>query len=214
MHVIRNLPVKLKDLTEGPALRRNGERLIIYQGALNMGRGLELAIRAMQYIENCRLLIAGSGYYEKELRELVLSLNVGERIRFLGRLRPEELLNYTVQADLGISLEENKGLNYYYALPNKLFDYIQAQIPVLVSDLPEMSAVINAFEVGKTTNTDDPHELASVINQMMTDEDLRNHWKQGLKKASAELCWENEEKKLLEIYRELIRDHAFLRGGK
>ena len=73
-------------------------------------------------------------------------------------------MHYTAQADLGISLEENLGLNYYYALPNKLFDYIQARIPVLVSDLPEMAAVVHSYGIGKViSKTSDPLELARVI---------------------------------------------------
>ena len=202
--VIRNLPLRVKVVSERVALRKQGEKLIIYQGVLNMGRGLELSIRAMQFIENTRLIIAGSGYFEKELRRLARMLKLHEKVHFIGRIRPKDLVQYTIQADLGISLEENKGLNYYFALPNKLFDYIQAEIPVLVSDLPEMAFIVNHYEVGRVIHTGTAEELAGVFMQMLTDTKEREKWKSNLRKASEELCWENEETKLIQIYRTAI----------
>jgi len=204
VQVVRNLPLRATVIQTGIPLRKNYERLIMYQGVLNMGRGLELAIKAMQFTDNVRLIIAGSGYFEKELHHLVRNLNLHEKVHFMGRIPPHELIQYTVQADLGISLEENKGLNYYFALPNKLFDYIQAQIPVLVSDLPEMAFIVNHYEVGRVLSTDDARELAVVFNQMLSDTEQRAQWKENLRKASMELCWENEESGLLNIYRNAI----------
>jgi glycosyltransferase involved in cell wall biosynthesis len=205
MEVIRNLPYriekKLKPLT---SLRNGNESIIIYQGSLNMGRGLELAIRAMQFTNNVRLIIAGAGYLEHELRQLTKTLALQEKIHFAGRLSPDELRQYTAQADLGISLEENLGLSYYYALPNKLFDYIQARIPVLVSDLPEMAGVVHQYEIGKVISTIDPRELARTFTEMLTDRIKRNVWLANLEKASAGLCWENEEKKLAAVYHQVI----------
>jgi len=201
-------------LPSGFPLKKNNEKVIIYQGALNMGRGLELAIRAMLYTENFRLIIAGSGYLAKELHTLVVTLGLEEKVKLIGMIHPDELLQYTVQADLGISLEENKGMNYYYALPNKLFDYIQARIPVLVSDLPEMASIVNTYDVGRVIQTNDPLGLSDAFKLMLNDGDRLDTWKKNLDKASAELCWEKEENKLLEIYSRVIRDHAFSAAGK
>lgn len=199
MTVVRNLPFRVRVL---PALNSpKEEKTIIYQGALNMGRGLELAISAMQYLENTRLLIAGSGYFESDLRQLVTILKLGNKVVFLGRIEPVYLFQQTVQADLGISLEENRGLNYYFALPNKLFDYIQARIPVLVSNLPEMALIVNKYQVGRITDTQDPRELSVIFNEMLNNQAQRKVWTENLEHASEELCWENEESKLLEIYR-------------
>ena len=202
MEVVRNLPFRVKDLPVTNAWHM--EKTIIYQGALNMGRGLEMAISAMQYLKDARLLIAGSGYFENDLRQLVTKLELGSKVVFLGRIQPDYLFQHTVQADLGISLEENKGLNYYFALPNKLFDYIQARIPVLVSDLPEMASVISNYQVGRVTNTRDPRELAVIIDEMLSNQEQRKIWLQNLQNAADELCWENEESKLLEIYKRVL----------
>ncbi len=177
----------------------DSRRVIIYQGVLNKGRGIEQAITAMQYLSNVVLLLAGSGDIEQELRELATRLKL-ENVRFAGRLPLEELLQLTRQAHLGISIEEDLGLNYRFALPNKLFDYIQAVIPVVVSNLPEMSKIVNHYKIGLVTPSLEPEILASIFNEALTNEDLRQEWRLNLQKAAMELTWENEEKKVRNIF--------------
>lgn len=213
-HVIRNLPFRNNGSPVLNSLKRNIEKLIIYQGALNTGRGIEHAILAMKFMNNCRLLIAGAGYLENELKDLVLSNGLSDKVNFLGLVRPEELVNITAQADLGLSLEESQSLNYKYALPNKLFDYIQAGIPVLIANLPEMAAIVNKYKVGKIISGHDPRDIAEAFKEMLFNETLREEWKSNLEIAASELCWENEEAKLFEIYHEVLKDHAFLTAGK
>jgi glycosyltransferase involved in cell wall biosynthesis len=113
----------------------------------------------------------------------------------------DELHQYTVQAELGMSLEENLGLNYYYALPNKLFDYIQAGVPVVVSDFPEMAKVVRDYNIGMAVNDRNPENFAAILNEMLTNEELRSTWKHNLVNASNELCWEREKDVLIDIYR-------------
>ncbi|UCH14150.1 MAG: glycosyltransferase family 4 protein [Bacteroidales bacterium] len=205
MHVIRNFPPYIENLPEtGVKISQADEKIIIYQGSLNLARGLEIAIQAMEFVDNAKLLIIGKGDITSELKKLANKAELHNKVIFFDRMPYEELMEYTVQADLGISLEENTGLNYYYALPNKLFDYIQARIPVLVSDFPEMAKVVNDYGVGLTINTSNPGELASVFKEMLENKDKRRLWKQNLEKAAKELCWEREEKKLLEIYSGII----------
>jgi glycosyltransferase involved in cell wall biosynthesis len=208
MKVIRNLPLKLSGKVESSVvLSKNHEKIVLYQGSLNMGRGLEMAIKAIQYTSNVKLIIIGKGQIENELKQLSVSLGLTDCVVFPGRLSPDDLVQYTIQADLGISLEEKLGLNYYYALPNKLFDYIQAGIPVLVSDLPEMSAIVNHYQIGLVTHTSDPQKLALLFNEMAYDQEKRAFWKANLTIASQELCWENEEEKLWEIYDNALKSN-------
>lgn len=205
MEVIRNLP--FRRLTKAAPeffLRKQSEKIILYQGVLNMGRGLEMAIEAMKYTENTVLVIIGQGDVEKELKELARSLGLAERVSFIGRISPERLFDYTVQADLGISLEEDLGLNYRFALPNKVFDYIQAGVPVLVSDLPEVKSLVLQFDVGTINNTRTSAELGALFNHILSDETKIQAWKLNLKKAAAELCWEKEEQKLVNLYQAAI----------
>jgi glycosyltransferase involved in cell wall biosynthesis len=131
-----------------------------------------------------------------------MSENVSEQVFFTGKIPLEELTEYTVSAHLGISLEENMGLNYFYSLPNKIFDYIQAGIPVLASDFPEMKRIIESYNVGVCTLERDPKKLAEIIKSMLFDESVRDIWKKNTIKAAAELCWENEEK----VFKDIIKN--------
>jgi glycosyltransferase involved in cell wall biosynthesis len=201
--VVRNLPMASG---QKPGIYSHMENkqpdLIIYQGAINMGRGLETLIRAMTYLDKYRLQIFGEGTITQDLVRLRDSLSLGNRVEFMGRIPFAELRMYTGQAALGISLEENIGLNYYYALPNKLFDYIQAQIPVLVSDLPEMRKIVTEYEIGQVVQDRDPELLARQVEEMMSSEEQRRIWKKNLHLAAGELCWENEVDKLRDVYRD------------
>jgi len=205
MHVVRNFPLYIRDLPRpGINIRQANKKIIIYQGALNLARGLELAIQAMKYIDNAKLIIVGDGDITTDLQQLTDKCKLHNKVFFYGRMPYNKLMAYTAQADFGISLEEKMGLNYYYALPNKLFDYIQARIPVLVSDFPEMAKIVNDYGIGLTVNTSDPVQLASVFKEMTENQNKRKLWKKNLEKAAAKLCWEKEEKRLLKIYSEII----------
>jgi glycosyltransferase involved in cell wall biosynthesis len=177
---------------------------IIYQGALNMGRGIELMIDTMAQMDDTVLFIAGDGDVRVELERRVDRLKLKERVVFTGRLSPGELQRITPECDLGLSLEEDLGLNYRMALPNKLFDYIQAGIPVLCSDLPEMSAIVHAYRIGEVCISQEPHQLSNQLTGMLKDGDVRKQWKSNLEKAAEELCWEREEQKLLGLVRSAI----------
>jgi glycosyltransferase involved in cell wall biosynthesis len=199
--VIRNLPfrkvIEVREDKDNDKL--NSEKSIIYQGALNVGRGIELVIDAMEYLPDVHFYIAGSGDIESILKERARECSAFDRIHFLGRIPFENLHKYTCKAWVGISLEENMGLNYYYALPNKLFDYVQAGVPVLASDFPEMHNIVHSYNIGITTLERDPQIIASIINEMITNVEKRKIWKENLKRAADELCWENEKYKLIEI---------------
>jgi len=197
--VVRNVPVKREPCPDQQIKKDfTGKKVIIYQGALNVGRGLELVIETMQYLENAVFLVVGSGDIDAALRTMVGEMDLGGKVFFKGRLSPRELFPLTCAADLGISLEEDRGLNYRYALPNKLFDYIQARVPVLCSALPEMTRIVNTYGVGITTVERNPQKLAGIIRYML-DERSEGAWREALDQAAAELCWENESKVYLEL---------------
>jgi glycosyltransferase involved in cell wall biosynthesis len=180
------------------------EKIILYQGALNIGRGLEQAILSMKSIKNARLVLAGDGDIRKQLEELVQTENLQNKVSFTGRLSIEELKILTPTADLGLSIEEDLGLNYRFALPNKLFDYIQAQVPVLVTNLPEMAAIVQQYKVGEITDSLEPEMLAGKISDCLENEEKIKIWLQNLPKAASELTWENEEGVIREIFGQFI----------
>ena len=202
--VVRNLPFRFspgESVSDSP--NQEHRRVIIYQGALNMGRGLIQMIKAMEYLPEMVFWIAGGGDEEQNLRALVATMKL-DNVKFLGRLPLEELRHFTSQADAGISLEEDMGLSYRYALPNKLFDYIQARIPVVVSNLPEMVRIVRLYGIGLITSSHDPAEIAEVVRKALTDKNLRRVWKTNLEVAAADLNWEKEEKTVGKIFEKFL----------
>jgi glycosyltransferase involved in cell wall biosynthesis len=155
----------------------------------------------MQYIPKAKLWLVGKGDIEDKLKNLVRRLKLNDRVTFLGRISMEKLWDFTTQADVGVSLEENLGLNYEYALPNKLFDYLQARIPVVISDLAEMKGVVDNFEIGKVLYDRKPEKLAELFNGLFKNEIKSGYYKPKLELAARELCWEREEDKLLKLFR-------------
>ena len=200
--VIRNLPVcssKEIDLPEDTP-RVDEPKIILYQGALNLGRGIESAIRAMQYLDGAELWLAGEGDLTLQLKKMVAELELEPKVKFLGRLPLGELCRVTRKASLGISLEEDLGLNYRFALPNKLFDYIQAGVPVLVSNLPEMRRIVDNYQIGAIAHTHQRKDLAEIMKVSLFNQEKIDIWKQNLPRAARELCWENEEIILRQVY--------------
>jgi glycosyltransferase involved in cell wall biosynthesis len=178
------------------------ETIILYQGSVNIGRGLELMIKALPNISNSKLWIIGQGDILNKLKKLVVELKLETRVVFFGRIRLDELWKYTIKAHIGISLEEDLGLNYRYALPNKIFDYIQARIPVIVSDLPEMQKLVEKYQVGKVLRSRSPEALAELVNDIRADKDNQDNLRQKLELAARELCWQREEEILIKLYRQ------------
>lgn len=193
---IVNLPTKKEIVVGNFPFKYNKEKIILYQGALNVGRGLELMIKTMQFLENCILVIIGDGDIYEELKEEVITKKLNRKIYFLGRKKPTELHKLTPLANLGISIEEDLGLNYRYALPNKIFDYIQASVPILVSNLPEMKKVVLENKLGEIVTERKPEALANQIEKI-----LENDYSLALKRASNKLIWEHQEEKLLSIFK-------------
>ncbi len=200
---IRNLPFKQKQckkINVDSYFSFPVKHILIYQGALNMGRGIETLIDSISYLNHeTVLIIAGQGDIENELKQRVLNQHLSQNVLFLGRIPLDDLFAYTTTADLGFSLEEPMGNNYYYALPNKLFDYIQAGVPVICSDFPEMRNIINQYHVGKTVPSCNSKELASIINEILHDIQQLTQWKENCRTASLELCWEKEKQKLIQL---------------
>lgn len=191
--VIRNLPYRSSTVPD-----ENRKRIVIYQGALNIGRGLEIIIDAMVYFDGF-LWIAGDGDLTDKLKSRVKEKKLENKVVFLGRLSAEQLKKITPQASIGLSLEEQLGLNYTYALPNKLFDYIQSKLPVLVSPLPEMSKVVNEYQVGEVLHERDPEALAAQMSSMLNDSKKYQTWKTNCQVAALELNWEKESVKLEQL---------------
>lgn len=198
VHVCRNIPLTT---TPGNELKKedlgisSDKKIILYQGALNVGRGLEWILEAMPLVENAILLIIGEGDIRRKLQQLTKKLGVEDKVVFLGRIDSNKLAEYTPLADIGLCLLEEKGLSYYYSLPNRVFDYMNAGVPILATDFPEISKIVNTYKTGVLINHYQPEYLAGVINEMLTVPINTDHFKN----ISKELSWEKEEKVLVSV---------------
>lgn len=115
-----------------------------------------------------------------------------------------KLMEYTSLADLGVSIDKPVSPNYQYSLPNKLFDYIGAGVPVMASSLVEVKKIIEGYDVGVCIKNHDPAHIAETIQFVFSDENRYKSWKENALKASENLCWENEEKILEEGYKKFL----------
>ncbi len=196
--VVQNLPVLKPSLD-----LKTKKNYLLYQGALNEGRGLEVLIRSMLKID-MDLLIIGKGDVEEKLKSLVKKLNLTQKVTFKGMLLPEDLHQFTAEAKLGINLLESTSLNYYYSLANKYFDYMHAGIPTVNMNFPEYARIQKMGETGILINTLDEEEVVLAINSLLTNPMKYNELVRNCKSLAPQFTWENEEKKLVGIYSKLL----------
>jgi len=199
MQVVRNIPLKKIKPTHlaSPTapIDTKGKKVILYQGAVNLGRGIERMIDAMPLLDDFVFYVVGGGDVLQELKEKTEKMHLTDKVIFTGQIPFENLPVYTAQADIGINLLENRGLSYYYSLPNRIFDYIREDIPVLASDFPEIRKIIAHYGIGMLITDFEPHYIASAIKQLA----LKGKNRSAFVTANEELCWENEAAVLLKV---------------
>lgn len=202
--VVRNIPEHVT-ANEHPSRQELGlpvdKKIILLQGAgINIHRGGEEAVEAMQYIDHAVLLVIGSGDVIGVLRQMVRQMRLDEKVFFYPKMPFTKLLQYTRHADIGLTLDKDTSLNYRYSLPNKLFDYIYAGVPVLASPLVEVKRIVDGYNIGELIENHDPRHIASRIGAMLDNQERYAMWKENLKAAAQDLSWEREEKKLVNVY--------------
>jgi glycosyltransferase involved in cell wall biosynthesis len=208
--VVRNIPLlsnleKIKFVGKKELGIPLDKKIIVLQGAgINIDRGAEEAVEAMQYINDAVLLIIGSGDVMNILKQMIIDLKLEEKVEIIGKVPFEKLAQYTHHADLGLTLDKDTNINYRYSLPNKLFDYIHAGVPVLASDLVEVKKIISDYSVGDWINSHDPKHISEKINKIFQEESTLMNWKKNCKIAAGKLNWEQEEKVLAEVYKNFL----------
>ncbi len=180
------------------------KKIILLQGAgINVDRGAEELIDAMEFVQNAVLYIIGSGDVWENLKQKVLfNKNIQNKVVLINKLPKSELINYTFNADLGLSIDKNTNLNYLYSLPNKIFDYIQAEIPILASRLPEIENIILQYKIGDFIDDHNPKTIANKLNEMLYSQQLSSY-KKYLAIAKKEITWKSEKEKLLTIIKNI-----------
>jgi len=194
-----------------------GKRIVLYQGALKPGRGLSQLVRAFEFLEDdIVLVLMGDGALKQELSVLVRRLGLDTRVWFHPPVPPDVLLTYTASADLGVVIYENTCRNNYLCLPNKLFEYLAAGIPIAMCNFPELRKLLRKYEIGREFDPSSPRSIASAIQFCLADPVRYEQMRVNTQKALLEYNWENEAAKLLEVYRSLDRQAQKLkeRGEK
>lgn len=181
-------------------LRLPSEKLVLlYQGAVQRGRGLEHAIRLLCRLPDSVLCILGDGAYREALQQLAEQFNVAQRVHWLGWRPYDELLEWTASADIGLALIEPITRSYALALPNKVFEYCMAGIPTIATDLPALHLLFERYRIGVLISRDfSPEELIRAVRTLRIPE-VWQQYHQRCREAATRLCWEAQHPKLIEL---------------
>ena len=188
-HTVRNVPI-LQD-AQNVDKPRSERKTILYQGAVNEGRGVEASIRAMQHLPHMQLIIAGGGPSLEACKNLTEKLEL-ENIVFTGMLPPSQLKQYTKKAWLGLNLLEGESLNYYYSLANKFFDYTASLVPSVNMNFPEYSTLMSHHKVGLLIEPADISQLHKFILSLEQDEERYFSMKKACQQATKDWNWSTE----------------------
>lgn len=183
------------------------KRIILYQGALNEGRGLDAMLDAMHLLEDAVLLLAGNGDISSQLHERVAREYLGKKVVFLGFVTPSTLRAITPFATLGLNLLEARGKSYYYSLANKTFDYIQAGVPALHPDFPEYRRLMSEHQTGLLVKRLAGDYLASLISDLLENAPQYAVLKANCRLAKDTLIWEKEKERLTDIYDTIYKEN-------
>ncbi len=198
---VRNLPT-LKPVNDAET---EDPPFIIYQGAVNEGRSFETLIPAMTEV-NARLIICGNGNFFNQVKQLIAENKVQDKVELRGYVAPDELARLTPKAFAAVMLFENNGLNQYYSLANRFFDYIMACVPQVCVDYPEYKALNDEFEIASLISNTNSKTIATSLNNLLADSVLYNKLRNNCLKARQILNWQQEEKVLLSFYQQIFSD--------
>lgn len=176
--------------------------IMVYQGSIQENRGIEPAIEAVQQLDGVVLVIIGYGYHRPTLEEMVRKRKLTDQVYFFGPVPNRELLEYTASADIGLCNIVNSSLSYHTSLPNKLFEYIAAGVPVIGSDSPEIGRIVKETGVGEVCDPVDPEALAAAARKLLAQPD---DYRRATGRAATRYQWAVEEKNLLSVYEALLR---------
>jgi glycosyltransferase involved in cell wall biosynthesis len=206
IQVIRNIANRIYPLNIDENLAKNvknGSKMLIIQGSINIDRGVEEAVEMMQYLENFILYIIGYGDVMDNIKKMIKDLVVENKVVVIDKLPYQELTQYTRIADLGLSLDKGTNLNYELSLPNKIFDFIQCQVPIMASSRKLVAEFIESNQIGLIFDDHDPKKMAEIVNSIFQNKERYKIWKNNLQQVAKIYNWEAESQHLIEIYKNL-----------
>ena len=195
--VIYNMPIKKMAQQSG-----DKKNIILYQGDLNIGRGIEQTILAMQNIQ-AELWIVGDGLLKEQIEILIAKNNLSNKVKMLGKVTPDKLHDITQQAKIGINLLSNSSLSYRYSIANKFFDYVQAGLPSVCANFEEYKNLNKQYEVAVLCD-ENVVNIQAAIEHLLTDVLYYQNLVDNCKQAANQWHWETQEKLLISIYNNVV----------
>ncbi len=180
------------------------EKILLYQGGIQKGRGLDKLIEAMEFIKEGHLVFIGDGKEKNFLKKKAKNSKEKKRIHFIDKISLDNLPSYTKEAFIGFQVLQNVCFNHYSASSNKLFEYIMGGIPVIACDFPEISKVVRKNEIGIVINSHDCKEIASAVNKLIDNNILYQTFKNNTIHTRKLYNWEKEKINLLNLYSNLL----------
>ncbi len=205
--VVRNIP----ELAEAPGGGEDGLRsrldirpdvpVALYLGGIQLNRRLEHYLDAVARLPDVVLVLLGPGdpSYVSHLRAYAEELGIAERVRIPGPVPPELVTAHARDADVGLIVLRRGSLSQWYTLPSKLFESIQAGLPVVTNDWPELRRVVEDYGVGVLCDSDEPAAIAAAVRTLLEDRERYERIRESARRASKELNWQRESKRLLEV---------------
>lgn len=178
--------------------------IVLYQGGLQPGRGLACLVEAAADVPDTYFVFVGGGVLAGELKERAERLGLTERVYFINTVPLAELPQYTASADIGVQPIENTCLNHFTTDSNKLFEYVQAGLPVVASDLPEIRRVVREHELGLLVRPGHTASLVAALRALVEDGALRQRYSARSRTAAQVLNWEQQEHLLLGLYQQVL----------
>ena len=179
-------------------------KIILYQGIVKPVRGVDIAIKAMKHVQEGVFVVAGGGGdgYIEELKELAVECEVADRVIFTGFIPSDQLLEYSFCADIMVFFGQPVTKNMEYCSPNKLFDCIIAEKPIIVGDLWSLRDIVEKYRIGEVVDIHniDVKKIATIINKLIHNPELCNLYAANAQKIKNQFSWEKQEEKLLELY--------------
>lgn len=181
-------PVDYRNLFGIPETRT----VLLYQGVIVRGRGVEPVFQLLQSAAMFDFVLLGGGEDMRYYQNLAAEMGIADRVHFAGKIPQKDLMKYTAGADIGVCLIEDVSLNNQYALPNKLFEYIMAGIPVIASGLPQIKQVVERYHVGVVAADLSAAFLKRILDVWRRDPALLKRFSQHCLQAAEELNWEHD----------------------
>jgi glycosyltransferase involved in cell wall biosynthesis len=189
---------------------------MLFQGGFSPNRNLEKLVAIASHIRNGVLVMLGWGDLEKKLKQKAEKLGILDRkLFFVPKLGQDDLISYTGSASLGLIPYPPVDINTIYCTPNKLFEFISAQVPILANQgLVTVGDFLSRYHIGTTVDFTDERLAARAIDEIVADAVRTNDLRHNLKVARDELNWSQEDKKLIRMMQVTIKDKMKAAGIK